>query len=322
MLKPPAFWYNDPGWQVSLLSPIANKYAQMATKRIMAPSSYKADVPVICIGNMVMGGAGKTPLTQGLCSVLPGAHILSRGYGRTKKMSTLVDPLLHSYQEVGDEPLLLSQFAPTWVGSDRNAIARLATQAGAKYLLLDDGFQNPSLHKDLNLVVVDAFSAFGNEHIFPAGPLREPLEQGLERADALVFVGRNNPSLMDRFRDRLPVTMARVLPNAKDLMALHGQNVVAFAGLARPGKFYQMLDLEGIHVEECISFADHYPYTKADMDNLLKRAKRENAALVTTRKDFVRIPHEYREHVHTIDISVGLDKAFFEDLFHKKGITT
>ena len=321
MLKPPSFWYDDPGWQVSLLSPFAQKYAQIASKRILAPSLYKADVPVICIGNMVVGGAGKTPLTQGLCSVLPGAHILSRGYGRKKSMAVCVDPEIHTYQDVGDEPLLLSRFAPTWVGSDRVAIARLAAQAGAKHLLLDDGFQNPKLHKDISLVVVDAFSAFGNEQIFPAGPLREPLEQGLTRADALVFVGRDNPALMDRFRDRLPVTMARVLPNSKDLMALHGKSVIAFAGLARPGKFYQMLDLEGIHVAECVSFADHYPYTDGDMESLIKRARRESAALVTTRKDLVRIPPQYREHVHTIDISVSLDRDFFMTLFTSKGLT-
>lgn len=322
MKKPPAFWYQQPGWQSSLLSPLSKSYTAMSAKRQAQITPWKAPVPVICIGNFVIGGAGKTPLTQGLVPLLHGAHILSRGYGRDKKMALRVDPQSHTYKDVGDEPLLLAQFAPTWVGPDRPTLARLATQHEAKYLFLDDGFQNPSLHKDLNLVVVDSHSVFGNEHVFPAGPLREPLDIGLERADALVLVGRDNPELMDRFRGKIPVTTARVVPNYKDILALHHQNIVAFAGLARPQKFFNMLDVEGLRVDVCVPFPDHHSYTPGDLKKLLNLAKRHKATLVTTQKDLVRLPMDFREHVQVINISVSLDIDFFQDIFRKTGIIT
>ena len=322
MKKTPAFWYQEPGWQTSLLSPLSKHYTSISTKRNAQITPWKASVPVICIGNFVVGGAGKTPLAQGLAPLLRDAHILSRGYGREKKMALRVDPQKHTYGEVGDEPLLLAEFAPTWVGPDRPTLARLAIQNGAKHLFLDDGFQNPSLHKDLSLVVVDSHSVFGNEHVFPAGPLREPLEVGLERADALVLVGRDNPELIQRFSGRIPITTARVVPNYKDILPLHHHNIVAFAGLARPQKFFNMLDMEGLRVEACVPFPDHHPYVPSDLEKLTKLAKRHKATLVTTKKDWVRLPREFRQHIHVIDISVSLDHDFFQNIFREKGIIT
>ncbi|MBA4750182.1 MAG: tetraacyldisaccharide 4'-kinase [Alphaproteobacteria bacterium] len=320
MIRTPAFWYEEPGWQTSTLAPAAKVYSYFAKKHRDKITPQRASVPVVCIGNFVVGGAGKTPLTQILAPLLPDAHIISRGYGRAEKSSLLVDPHKHSFLDVGDEPLLLAQYAPTWVGPDRPTLAQKAAAAGAKVLLLDDGLQNPSLHKDLSLVVIDAYSGLGNEHTFPAGPLRESLEEGLSKAHALVLIGKDNHGLMKRFSPYLPVTMAHVMPRTQDIMALQNKTTIAFAGLARPQKFFNMLDREGIQVRKYLGFPDHHPYSDNDLKKLLKEAQHFHGQLVTTQKDFVRLPQRFKEHVQVVHMTLSTDKQFFKDLFHKAHI--
>jgi len=274
--------------------------------------SYKLSKPVICVGNLVMGGAGKTPTVIALVSMLKKMghtpHILSRGYGAIVKGLQKVDPERHHYLEVGDEPLMLSQFAPTWVCPNRIKAGKAAIKNGATVLIMDDGFQNKALEKDLNLLVVDSIQGFGNKEVFPAGPLREPVASGLNRADAVFFIGGGKTSTA-RKASSLGVGSAFKASFINLTEPLQkGERVLAFSGIGYPEKFRLTLKRAGYKLVEFASFADHYPYTIVDMDRLLKAAEIKKAQLITTSKDFIRIPTPYKENVQVFKINLQFEE--------------
>lgn len=308
-MKPPRFWSAEGAegsiWPL-LLSPLSALYAWGARRRIRRlADGFKPDCPVICVGNLVAGGAGKTPVClslgrkfrdQGLSP-----HFLSRGYGGSLAGPVRVDPAQHSHAQVGDEPLLLAEVAPTWVARDRAAGARAAVEAGAGVIIMDDGFQNPSLVKTLSLLVVDGGYGFGNGRVIPAGPLREPVTEGLARADAVIRIGEGDlPQLSDL---ETPLLSARIEADSSDGIA--GQKLLAFAGIGRPEKFYDSLRRAGGELADSVSFPDHHPYGDADLDRLASRAADLGAILVTTAKDLTRIPVDKRQSVRVF--SVHLD---------------
>jgi tetraacyldisaccharide 4'-kinase len=294
-MRDPAFWWRAARWPVALLAPFAAAYGAVAARRL-ARSGRRAGVPVICIGNPTLGGAGKTPLVLALADLLQAAGerpvLLSRGYGGRLAGPLRVDPVEHSALDVGDEPLLLARAAPTIVARDRVKGAEAAVAAAASVIVMDDGFQNPSLRKDFSVLVVDARRGIGNGRVFPAGPLRAPLAAQLDRADALVLVGRSpaEPPIAGEARKRdVPVLHAMLQPDAGIAAKLRGSRVLAFAGIGDPEKFFLTLAQAGIAVAAARGFPDHHRYSAADATALCEDADRDGLFLLTTEKDLVRL---------------------------------
>lgn len=308
-MRAPVFW-RDKGLLSATLLPAALLYNAVARVRSAAVTPAKLPVRVVCIGNLVAGGAGKTPvaLTLGMLLKKRGirAHYLSRGYKSDNIGVTKVDITQHSARDVGDEPLLLAEVLPTWVSKDRVAGTEAAIKAGAEIVIMDDGFQNPRLHKDVSLLVVDGHYGFGNERVIPAGPLREPIEAAMERASAVIMVGDDKQGVTRYVPPQVPVLQSQVKP-VSSAEFLRGKQVVAFCGIARPRKFYRTLQELGCIVVHHVSYADHYAFTPGDLEFLRAKAKETASVLVTTEKDYVRLPDDMRVEVTVVPIEVAFD---------------
>jgi tetraacyldisaccharide 4'-kinase len=295
-MREPAFWWR-PG-SGGLLSPLGGVYGAVAALRMRAQGR-GVGVPVICVVNLTVGGAGKTPAALAIARLLMTAHehpfFLSRGYGGQSSGPLRVDPAVHSAAAVGDEPLLLARLAPTIVARDRLAGANTARRGGATVIVMDDGFQNPKLAKQLAILMVDGRRGIGNGRTIPAGPLRAPPETQISHAQALVIVGRPDSlgALVERARrHNVAIFHARLEPDSQTIAALGGRRVLAFAGIGDPEKFFAALAENGIAVAERASFPDHHRYTAAEAQALLARADKENLVLVTTEKDLARLSGE------------------------------
>jgi tetraacyldisaccharide 4'-kinase len=317
MRRPPAFWRHGVRsvWP-ALLAPIGAVVAAVTARRIASPG-WRAPVPVICCGNVTVGGAGKTTLALDLANRLRArgvaVHVLLRGYGGTSRGVRHVAPG-DPVSLVGDEALLLAEIAPTWVGADRAASARAAVAAGAQALLLDDGLQNPSLAKDLSLLVVDGGGGFGNGHVLPAGPLREPVAAGAARCQAAVLIGADETGAVARLPSELPLLPAR-LEQGPEIAGLLGQRAFAFAGIARPEKFFDGLEQAGVTIVARRPFSDHHPYTAPEIQDVLETATRLDAIAVTTPKDAVRLQPALRAGVRVVGVRlVWDDEAVIENL--------
>lgn len=302
---PPEFW-SRPGPLPLLLAPLGWGYGLAGTWLRAAARPWRAPVPVICVGNLVAGGAGKTPVARDLAIRLKQSgttpHILTRGYGGSVAGPLAVDPSRHTAHETGDEALLLAAAAPVWVARDRAAGARAAIAAGARILVLDDGLQNRSLAQDLKLLVVDGTYGFGNGRVMPAGPLREPAAAGIARADAIVIMGEDRAGIAARLRGK-PVLSATLRPRA-GAPDLAGRSLVAFAGIGRPEKFFSFLTSLGATLIARHAFPDHQPYDAAMLAPILAEAARLGAPAVTTEKDLMRVPAGLRDSVVMLPVEV------------------
>ena len=315
-MQTPQHWFlppESPGLLARLMAPLGWLYAAGTARRLRQPG-YHPKVPVICVGNLVAGGAGKTPTTLALAQRLAArghaVHIVSRGHGGRLSGPVRVNDRQHRAEDVGDEPLLLSAFAPVWVARDRAAGVRAAEAAGAQVILLDDGLQNPSVKPSLSLVVVDAGRGFGNGRCIPAGPLREPIAVGLARADLVLSIGdaAAQAQFNERWAAMIPVPMLRGRLQALAMgMDWTGERVLAFAGIADPERFFATLRSLGAEVARGEALADH----AALSDTLLRRLEAEAAAagaqLVTTEKDAARLPPAWRTKVLTLVVRLELE---------------
>ena len=294
-MREPAFWHRPSSWKSHLLRPLAALYGAVAAKRLQR-EGLDAGIPVICVGNYHVGGAGKTPTVLALAKLLRDLGelpvVLSRGYGGKLHGPVKVDPERHLASDVGDEPLMLSAALPVVIARDRAAGVALAKSQGASVILMDDGFQNPAVVKDVSLIVIDSARGLGNGRVIPAGPLRAPLSPQLARTDALVVVGDGEAAgkvAAGIAAQGKPVLTARLMPDDASVAALRGKRVLAFAGIGDPARFFNTLRASGVEVVKGRAFADHHPFTESEIEDLAKEAKRDALTLVTTEKDLARL---------------------------------
>ncbi len=293
-MREPAFWWRRTGLASGLLAPVAACYGAIAARRMIQPG-VSAGVPVLCVGNFTLGGAGKTPAAMMLAKMLQAAgerpFCLSRGYGGSLAGPKTVDAHADTAAQVGDEALLLARAAPTVVARDRVAGAQAACAGGASVVIMDDGLQNASLAKDFTLAVVDGRRGIGNARVFPAGPLRAPLAAQLARTDALLVVGDGARDVVAA-APGLPVFHARLQPDAAAITALKARQVLAFAGIGDPDKFFATAAAAGIVVAARRAFPDHHRFTAEEAAELIMQAEHGGLALLTTEKDRARMAGE------------------------------
>jgi tetraacyldisaccharide 4'-kinase len=327
-MREPAFWYRPPSWMSGLLMPLGAIYGWIAGQRLQR-EGFDAGIPVFCVGNYHVGGAGKTPTVLALTKLLRDLGetpvVLSRGYGGRLHGPVRVDPGRHVAADVGDEPLMLARTILVVVARDRIGGVALARSQGASVILMDDGFQNPAISKDASLIVIDGGRGLGNGRVFPAGPLRAPLPPQLARTDALIVIGDGAAAkavaAAVAARDR-PVLSAHLQAEAASVVSLRGKRVLAFAGIGDPVRFFNTLRASGIEVVRERAFADHHPFSPSEIEALSTEAKRDALTLVTTEKDLARlqggegIPGWARD---IVPFAVGLE---FDDVAQLRKLVT
>lgn len=312
-IKTPSFWYRQkttpaPALEY-ILSPLSSLYGLGHKINQARRSPQSVDVPVICVGNLIAGGAGKTVAAQSLMNLISNNDItkapyfLTRGYGGTQRSPSLIEPSGADYKTFGDEALLLAKQAPTIVAKDRYAGAQLAQALEASAIILDDGLQNRTLHKDVNIVVINGDMGFGNLRLLPAGPMREPLQDGLDKADAFILIGEDKRNVVSLLNDA-PVFRATFETKDSELPS-KDKRYIAFAGMGYPEKFFSYLQQLGYDVIEMVRFPDHAPYKDSEIKDLHKKAQKHKAALITTEKDAVRLPLIAEDFtIHTLPVTL------------------
>ena len=294
-MREPGFWHGPSSWKSHLLRPLGALYGAVAAKRLQH-RGLDAGIPVLCVGNYHVGGAGKTPTVLALAKLLRELGetpvVLSRGYGGKLRGPVKVDPARHAASDVGDEPLMLAGALPVVVARKRADGVPLARSLGASVILMDDGFQSPAVAKDASLIVIDGDRGLGNGQVFPAGPLRAPLRPQLARTDALIIVGNGNAAeavAADIAAQGKPVLRAHLKPDEAQAASLRGQRVLAFAGIGDPARFFDTLEASGVDVVRRRAFADHHPFSQSEIEGLIAEARRDALTLVTTEKDLARL---------------------------------
>ena len=322
--NPPSWWYNKNISPPALLSPISYLYGKIVCYRWEKTKSYKSQIPVICIGNFTVGGAGKTPTSLYICNLLielgERPVFLSRGYGGTEKGPRIVSFDFDHSGHVGDEPLLLAKSAPTVICANRAKGAEFIEQhdeLDPSVIIMDDGFQNPGLHKDLNIVVIDAMSGIGNGRVFPSGPLRAPLDFQKTKADILLTIGKSS---LPRIETPEALNISATIEPVSEQQDWLKDPIIAYTGIARPEKFYKTLQELGANIKQTFSYPDHHQFSEKEVKMLLNKSKSHSYKLVTTEKDFVRLRNseenykELRASSNVVKVDLSLSQKDRESL--------
>lgn len=309
----PPFWWEEPDWRAAALYPLSAAYGFVARRRMEGARRQRVGAPVLCVGNLTVGGAGKTPVAIALARTASGMGrkpgFLSRGHGGSFSHPHIVDPEHDSARLVGDEPLLLAAHAPVAVTPDRAAGARLLIENGCDFLIMDDGFQSARIHFDYGLLVVDAHRGIGNGHVIPGGPMRAPLTDQLRHADAILKMGHGEAAdgvIRSAARAGKPVYEAVARPCSTE--QFRDKEFLGFAGIGHPDKFFETLARAGVRVSKTRSFPDHHPYTDEELHDLETTARSEDLELITTEKDAVRLrdgsaaAREFLKQLHVLKI--------------------
>ncbi|MDG2475342.1 MAG: tetraacyldisaccharide 4'-kinase [Paracoccaceae bacterium] len=312
----PYFWLK-PKFKSSffpyLLYPISLVWMAFSVLNKIIILPYKSPVPIICVGNITVGGNGKTPTAIKLRSLLKelgyNPHILSRGYKASLKGPHFVNPTKDSFREVGDEALMMSMSGPTWISRNRRLGIKSAIASDADIIILDDGFQNNSIKKDFSILVIEASIGFGNGYLIPAGPLRENIKSGLNKANLIITLGEKSAQTdfanANRFIEKLPKIKGRLVPETTDYK-LKDRSVIAFAGIAHPKKFKTTLETLGANIIIFKKFTNHKAFKINALENLIMIAEKKQAILVTTEKDFVRIPKHLQHNFQVIKVNLEI----------------
>lgn len=314
-MREPRFWARDVAPKSReaapflrfLLTPLSWAYASATRRRLKRVIPHDVSAGVICVGNLTAGGVGKSPVVAALRDKISTEFglrtaTLSRGYKGKLKGPLKVDPSMHKADDVGDEPLMLAASGEAWIGADRAAAGQTMSDDGVQVILMDDGHQNPGLRKDCTLIVVDSEAGFGNGFVIPKGPLREPVQTGLSRAQAIVVLGAGTPPA-EIAESLLPVLRGKVVANETP----PAQPYVAFAGIGRPEKFFDTLSSLDVDVRDAVPFADHHVFSENDLKYLRRLAEDNQARLITTEKDYARLPLAFRSDIEILPIQIQFD---------------
>ena len=303
MMKEPWFWREtsiSAKLTSAALTPLSALYRGATTLRGQFTHPYVSPVPVICVGNATLGGVGKTPFAIMLAHILTqkgySIAFASRGYGGLLDGPVQIDPQKHTFTDVGDEPLLLAKHAPTFVAKNRRLGVKTAASSNADIIIMDDGFQNPTVAKDVAILLTDTNASDNNMRVFPAGPYREPLEAAKARADLVIQIGNVDDAQNTDLN-------AYLVPNHH----LSQKQYYAFCGIANPQRFFDMLEHQGARLAGSVSFPDHHQYSSNEIETLKKSADKENATLITTAKDLIRLTPEQADNIEVLEVAMKIN---------------
>lgn len=317
-LRTPKFWNKNQSVLSKCLSPLAELINYISNIKNNSVNASQVSVPVIGIDSVIMSGAGKTPAIDLVCDILKqykyNPHILISSHSGYLKNVVQVDPNLHSYLQVGDESLISSKLVPTWVGKNRMKASKAAISAGADILVIDDWLKNNYLKKDYKILVIDSKQMFGNECLFPAGPLMHKIDSSIKSSDSILIIGDYNEILENNIKKiSSNISIFRAKMETVNKVEVENNKVIAFCGLGYPNKFKNTLKECNYNIVDFLIFSDHHPYTITEIQKLINIAKNNNATLITTTKDYVKIPNIFKQEIKTIQIKLKLENDTFKE---------
>ncbi len=321
-MKTPKFWYSDNSVIKYVLYPLSLLWLIGSHFRKSCIKPRKFSVPIICVGNVIAGGSGKTPVTMQLAKLFKEkkytVHIIKKQYKSKNKLTVMPVDTKTDPNIAGDEPLLLSKITSTWVTKDRRSGISKAINEGASLIILDDGLQDYSIKKDYSILTVNQKQQFGNKQIIPAGPLREKIKSGIKKVDSIFFIGKKKSLDKEIINSKKPTIFVKMSYNKNILKNIKNKEVLAFTGIAHPENFFNSIDDLGLNIVKKIQFSDHYMYKQKDFENIISLSKNLKLTALTTEKDFVKVPDKFKERIIALPLQVQFNKDFFYKLFMQK----